>query len=82
MVGVIGGDVASTPLAELAIQRGGHVRVGLEDYSGPRKPRNVELVAEIVALAARSGRPIATSAEASSLFGVPALARRGPPAAR
>jgi uncharacterized protein (DUF849 family) len=82
MVGVIGGDVASTPLAELAIRRGGHVRVGLEDYVGPRTPRNVELVAEIVALAARSGRPVATSAEASSLFGVPAPARRDPPAAR
>ena len=78
MVGVIGGDVASTPLAELAIRRGGHVRVGLEDYVGPRTPRNVELVAEIVALAARSGRPVATSAEASSLFGVPCARSAGP----
>jgi uncharacterized protein (DUF849 family) len=82
MVGVIGGDVASTPLAELAIRRGGHLRVGLEDYAGPRQPRNVELVAEIVELAARSGRPVATSAQAASLFGVASLARRGPLAAR
>ena len=34
MVGVIGGDVTATPLAALAIARGGHVRVGLEDYAG------------------------------------------------
>jgi uncharacterized protein (DUF849 family) len=78
MVGVIGGDVASTPLAELAIRRGGHLRVGLEDYVGPRRPRNFELVEEIVALAARIGRPVATSAEAASLFSVASLARRGP----
>ncbi len=79
MVGVLGGDVAATPLAELAIRRGGHVRVGLEDYVGPRRPRNVELVDEVVALAGRIGRPIATSAEAAALIGVPALTRRGPP---
>jgi 3-keto-5-aminohexanoate cleavage enzyme len=78
MVGVIGGDVAATPLAELAVRRGGHVRVGLEDYAGARRPRNVELVEEIVALAARIGRLVATSVEASILFGVPSLARRGP----
>jgi uncharacterized protein (DUF849 family) len=69
MVGVLGGDV-STTLAELAIARGGHVRVGLEDYAGPRQPRNEELVEEIVAMAERAGRPIATSAEAAAMLGV------------
>lgn len=76
MVGVIGGDVAATPLPRLAIERGGHVRVGLEDYVGPRQPRNVELVAEIEALARRLGRPLATSAEAAGLFGVSAASPR------
>ena len=70
MVGVIGGDIASTPLVELAILRGGHVRVGLEDYAGPRRPRNLELVEQVAELAARLGRPLATSAEASALIGV------------
>jgi uncharacterized protein (DUF849 family) len=70
MVGVIGGDIASTPLVELAIRRGGHVRVGLEDYAGPRQPRNVELVREVVELAARLGRRLATPAEAAALIGV------------
>ncbi|MEO6026762.1 MAG: 3-keto-5-aminohexanoate cleavage protein [Candidatus Binatia bacterium] len=70
MVGVIGGDV-STSLAALAIERGGHVRVGLEDYSGPGQPRNAELVGGIVALAARHGRPIATAAEAAEILRLP-----------
>ena len=71
MVGVLGGDVTGT-LAELAIERGGHVRVGLEDYSGPRRPRNEELVAEIVAMARRHGRAVATTAQAAELLGLPA----------
>lgn len=69
MVGVLGGDV-STALAELAIARGGHVRVGLEDYAGPDQPRNAELVAGIVRMAQRMGRPIATSAQAAAILGL------------
>lgn len=70
MVGVIGGDVMATPLAELAIARGGHVRVGLEDYEGPARPRNVDLVTAVVRLAERAGRRIATRAEAAALLGI------------
>jgi uncharacterized protein (DUF849 family) len=69
MVGVLGGDVSES-LAELAIRRGGHVRVGLEDYFGARQPRNEDLVAEIVALAARCGRPIASAAQAAAMLGL------------
>src|SRR5262249_51406195 len=67
MVGVLGGDVTET-LAELAIARGGHVRVGLEDYTGARQPRNEELVREIVSMAKRVGRPIATPAQAAAML--------------
>ncbi len=70
MVAVLGGDVRATPLAEAAIRRGGHVRVGLEDYAGPRTPRNEELVAEIADLARAHGRPLATPAQAAELLGV------------
>lgn len=69
MVGVLGGDV-STSLAEEAIRRGGHVRVGLEDYAGPRRPTNEQLVGEIAALARRLDRPLATPAEASEILGL------------
>jgi 3-keto-5-aminohexanoate cleavage enzyme len=70
MVGVLGGDVGGT-LAELAIRRGGHVRVGLEDYAGPRQPTNEELVTEIVQMARRLGRPVATPAQAAELLHLP-----------
>ena len=70
MVGVIGGDVSES-LAALAIARGGHVRVGLEDYVGPGQPRNAELVRAIVALAERHGRRIATAAEAAEILRLP-----------
>jgi uncharacterized protein (DUF849 family) len=68
MVGVMGGDVM-TPLAAETIRRGGHLRVGLEDYAGDRRPRNEELVAEIAALAASLGRQLATPREAAALLG-------------
>src|ERR1700687_1546926 len=69
MVGVLGGDVTAT-LGELAIERGGHARVGLEDYAGPRQPTNEELIAEIVRMARQHNRPIATPAQAAAIIGL------------
>ena len=72
MVSAIGGDTVGSGLARAAIERGGHVRVGLEDYtdttSARRKPTNAELVAEVVALAAQCGRPVASPAEAKQIL--------------
>ena len=73
-VAVLGGDVMESGLAKLALERGGHIRVGLEDYAGPRVPRNVELVREAVALARYVGRPVATPAEAARILGIPRAA--------
>ena len=70
-VAVIGGDVVDSGIARLALQRGGHVRVGLEDYAGPRTPANVELVEEVVALASELGRAVAGCTEAASLLQLP-----------
>jgi uncharacterized protein (DUF849 family) len=70
-VAVIGGDVVASGLARLALERGGHVRVGLEDHAGPRTPANVELVEEVVALARAAGRPLATPADAARLLALP-----------
>jgi uncharacterized protein (DUF849 family) len=69
-VAVPGGDVGATPLARLAIERGGHVRVGLEDFAGPRQPSNAELVREIVAIAREVGRPVATCDQAREILGL------------
>ena len=68
LVAVLGGDVIESGLAELALARGGHLRVGLEDYAGPRTPRNVELVREAAALIERTGRRVATPAETRTLL--------------
>jgi uncharacterized protein (DUF849 family) len=70
-VAVIGGDAVGSGLARAALERGGHVRVGLEDYAGPRRPTNVELVREVTALAREVGRAVATPADAAKLLGLP-----------
>ncbi len=69
-VAVVGGDVVATGMAERALERGGHVRVGLEDYAGPRTPTNAELVAEVAALARRLGRDVAAPDTAATLLGL------------
>lgn len=70
-VAVLGGDVVGCGLAAMAIERGGHVRVGLEDHAGPRVPTNVQLVDELAELAVSLGRPPATPAEAAEILGMP-----------
>jgi 3-keto-5-aminohexanoate cleavage enzyme len=70
-VAVIGGDVLASPVAKLALERGGHLRVGLEDYAGPRQPANVELVRQAVELARAVGRPVASCAEATAILKLP-----------
>jgi len=57
--------------ADIAIERGGHVRVGLEDYCGEDQPTNPDLVTEVVEIARAVGRPIATSDEAARILGLP-----------
>jgi 3-keto-5-aminohexanoate cleavage enzyme len=70
-VAVLGGDVIDCGLARLALERGGHLRVGLEDYAGPRRPTNEELVGEAAALVRAVGRPIASCAQAAEILGIP-----------
>ena len=70
-VAVLGGDVVASGMARLALERGGHVRVGLEDYAGSRQPRNEELVRELAELAKSMGRPVASCAEAATILGLP-----------
>jgi uncharacterized protein (DUF849 family) len=71
-VSVWEGDLLATPVARLAVERGGHLIVGLEPFAHPeRAPTNRELVAEAAALAANVGRPVAGTAEARELLGLP-----------
>ena len=70
-VSAIGGDVVRCGLARLAIERGGHVQVGLEPYAGDRTPTNAELVREVAALAEDVGRPVGSAAEARRVLNIP-----------
>jgi len=68
-VSVWGGDLMATPLARMALELGGHLHLGLEEFYDPqRQPTNKELVEEAVALAAAVGRPIASIAEAKTIM--------------
>ena len=73
LVSAFGEDCVCCGLAEEAITRkgGGHVQVGLEPFGGDRQPTNVDLVQEVVAVAERLGRPIATPAQAAEILGLP-----------
>lgn len=73
-VAVLGGALLETPIAELALARGGHLRVGLEDHGDG--PANVEQVEAAVRLCARHGRPVAGPAEAAKLLGLPVRGSR------
>jgi 3-keto-5-aminohexanoate cleavage enzyme len=69
---LLGGDLlAHREFAREVLERGGHLRVGLEDYAGPRTPRNAELVAEAAAFARAFGRPPASCAEAARMLDLP-----------
>jgi uncharacterized protein (DUF849 family) len=78
-VAVLGGSLLASPLADLALERGGHLRVGLEDQMDG--PPNVEQVRAAARLCAKHGRPVASPAEAAALLGLPdrerAAKRRG-----
>jgi uncharacterized protein (DUF849 family) len=68
-VAVWGGDLFATPVARLALERGGHLHVGLEEFFDPdRAPTNEALVREAVALCASVGRPVADVATARRLL--------------
>lgn len=67
---VLGGSILDTPIARATVERGGHLRVGLEDDGSG--PSNVEQVQRAVALCAEVGRPVATTAEARAILGMPA----------
>ena len=71
LVSALGGDVVGCGLARHALERGGHVQVGLEPFAGSRTPTNVDLIEEAKVVAAAVGRPIATCEQATAMLGMP-----------
>ena len=72
-VAVLGGDVFEHGVARHALERGGHLHVGLEDFMGCEHPTNLELVVRAVELCGEVGRPGASSPEAAETLGLPRL---------
>ena len=68
-VAVLGGSLLDSPVARMAVERGGHLRIGLEDHG--RGPNNVEQVRRAVALCRQVGRPVATPKESRQILGLP-----------
>lgn len=69
-IGCIGSEsVMDTPLARMALERGGSFRVGLEDWS--TGPSNLEQLARAKELINQVGRPIVTGAEAINYLDIP-----------
>ena len=60
------------PLVAAAIERGGHIAIGLGDYAYPElgRPTNAELVREVARIARGCGRELATPAEVRKALGV------------
>ena len=77
-VSVWGGDLMRTPIARLALERGGHLHVGVEEfYAKERSPSNEELIREARALCDAVGRPIASFAQTRALLGMAPFGGRG-----
>jgi uncharacterized protein (DUF849 family) len=68
-VAVLGGSLFDTPIARLALERGGHLRVGLEDFDGG--PENAAQVEAAVRCCEEVGRPVASLADAAKLLDLP-----------
>ncbi len=74
-VGYIGGrSVMDTPLARMALERGGSFRVGLEDFV--KGPSNLDQLKRAKEIIDRVGRKVVTGAEAIKYLDIPYAATR------
>ncbi len=67
-VAVLGGPLLDMPVARAARERGGHLRVGLEDWDDG--PANVEQVTAAARLARNCGREVARIDQANAVLGL------------
>jgi uncharacterized protein (DUF849 family) len=78
-VAVLGGDLFASDLPRYALELGGHLRVGLEDYEGDASRTNHQLVAQAVDAVASAGLELASAAETTEMLGLrPAVAAGAP----
>ena len=70
-VSVVGGDVVATDIAAAALERGGHLHLGLEFYGGDRRRPTSSSSTEAVAAVRVGRRPVATPDEAAEILDLP-----------
>ena len=68
IVSCLAGVLLETPIARYALERGGHLRVGIEDAAGGSDMSNVEGVAAARELADKVGRPVVSAEAAKQLL--------------
>jgi uncharacterized protein (DUF849 family) len=68
-VAVIGGSLLDSEIVRPALERGGHLRVGIEDFFTAKS--NADEVRRASALCRELGRPLATSREAAAILALP-----------
>ncbi len=68
-VAVLGGSLLETPIARAALERGGHLRVGLEDWDAG--PTNVDQTTAAAQLCRSVGRNVADVVDAARVLGLP-----------
>jgi 3-keto-5-aminohexanoate cleavage enzyme len=68
-VAVLGGSLLGTPIARAALERGGHLRIGLEDWDAG--PTNVEQTTAAADLCRVMGREVASVGDAADVLGLP-----------
>jgi len=74
-VGCIGAkSIMDTPLAQMALERGGSFRVGLEDWATGTS--NLEQITRAKEIISAAGRPIVSGAEAITYLDIPFAATR------
>ena len=73
---LLGGDAVASGITRYGVDRGGHIRIGLEDYCGDGQPSNLDLIDAAVKICREVGRPIATQEQARAIVGLrsPAMA--------
>lgn len=70
MVSAQGDSILDSTVAQYALDRGGHIRVGIEDVSGASGMTNLEMVEAVKVMASKANRKIVSGKHAKEYLGV------------
>lgn len=68
VVSLQGDSILDSPIARYTLERGGHIRVGIEDTAGTTRLSNAETVQAAIALGQEVGRQVVWGAEAVAVL--------------